>query len=50
MLDKAASDLSAQVEGINLKVDSWIGSYRVAFHSLNINPNKFMCSIESLAN
>lgn len=49
LLDEAASNFSTQVQGINLKEDSRIEPYRSAFRSLNINPNKFMCSIEALA-
>lgn len=49
MLDDAAVEFSEKVQGINLKEDSRIEPYRNSFRLLNINPNKFMCSIEALA-
>lgn len=49
MLDEAAVEFSEKVQGINLKEDSRIEPYRNSFRLLNINPNKFMCSIEALA-
>lgn len=38
-----------EFEGVNLKEYPGICAYRDAFHKLNMNPNKFMCSIEALA-
>lgn len=35
--------------GVNLKEYPGICAYRDAFYKLNMNPNKFMCSIEALA-
>lgn len=34
--------------GVKIKEEKWIEPYREAFRSLNINPNKYMCSIEAL--
>jgi len=36
-------------EQVNLKEYPGICAYRDAFYKLNMNPNKFMCSIEALA-
>lgn len=33
---------------VKIKEEEWIAPYREAFRKLNINPNKFMCSIEAL--
>lgn len=33
---------------VKIKEEDWIQPYREAFRKLNINPNKYMCSIEAL--
>ena len=33
---------------VKIKKEDWIQPYREAFRKLNINPNKYMCSIEAL--
>ncbi len=33
---------------VKIKEEEWIQPYREAFRKLNINPNKYMCSIEAL--
>lgn len=33
---------------VKIKEEMWIQPYREAFRKLNINPNKYMCSIEAL--
>lgn len=33
---------------VKIKEEEWILPYREAFRKLNINPNKYMCSIEAL--
>jgi DNA/RNA-binding domain of Phe-tRNA-synthetase-like protein len=48
-LDAAAQSFSEEFKDINVKEDPRIVPYRDAFRKLQINPNKFMCSIESLA-
>ncbi len=49
MLDEEVIHFNSQTQGINLKEDYRIVPYRTAFRLLNINPNKYLCSIEALA-
>ncbi|MCD8224267.1 MAG: hypothetical protein LUC99_05390 [Clostridiales bacterium] len=48
-MDEEMDAFHQQFEGINLKEYPGICAYRDAFHKLNMNPNKFMCSIEAMA-
>lgn len=48
-LDTAVLAFAKEFKDVNVKEDSRILPYREAFRTLQINPNKFMCSIESLA-
>ncbi len=49
MLSTSVQHFHETYQGINLKEDSRIEPYRNAFRLININPNKYMCSIEALA-
>ncbi|WP_297276644.1 phenylalanine--tRNA ligase beta subunit-related protein [uncultured Brachyspira sp.] len=48
MLKESISNAEKEFENIKIKESNYIKCYRDAFQKLNINPNKFMCSIEAL--
>ncbi|CRF34495.1 tRNA synthetase subunit beta [Brachyspira suanatina] len=48
MLKESISNAEKEFENIKVKESEYIKCYRDAFQKLNINPNKFMCSIEAL--
>ena len=48
MLKESISNAEKEFENIKIKESEYIKCYREAFQKLNINPNKFMCSIEAL--
>ena len=48
MLKNIISNSQKEFENIKIKESNYIKCYRDAFQKLNINPNKFMCSIEAL--
>ena len=48
MLKENIANVEKEFENIKVKESSYIKCYRDAFQKLNINPNKFMCSIEAL--
>lgn len=48
MLKNIISNSQKEFENIKVKESNYIKCYRDAFQKLNINPNKFMCSIEAL--
>ncbi|WP_300369887.1 B3/4 domain-containing protein [Brachyspira sp.] len=48
MLKENISKAENDFENIKIKESEYIKPYRDAFQKLNINPNKFMCSIEAL--
>jgi DNA/RNA-binding domain of Phe-tRNA-synthetase-like protein len=48
MLDKAAADFAEANKEANVRELPGVKACRDAFLSLSMNPNKFMCSIESL--
>jgi DNA/RNA-binding domain of Phe-tRNA-synthetase-like protein len=48
MLDKAAADFAETNKEANVRELPGVKACRDAFLSLSMNPNKFMCSIESL--
>ncbi len=45
-LDNAINDFATNKKEANIR--ELVSPYREAFYALNINPNKFMCSIEAL--
>lgn len=49
ILQNESKALKEKLEGCNLKEYEWIIPYREAFINLNINPNKFMSSIEAMS-
>ena len=48
MLKKNIANVEKEFENVKVKESNYIKCYRDAFQKLNINPNKFMCSIEAL--
>ena len=48
MLKDSITNAEKDFENIKVKESEYIKCYREAFQKLNINPNKFMCSIEAL--
>ena len=48
LLHESIAACEKALEGIKVKESPEIVPYRDAFRALNINPNKFMCSIEAL--
>ena len=48
MLKENIENVEKEFENVKVKESSYIKCYRDAFQKLNINPNKFMCSIEAL--
>ena len=48
MLKDSITNAEKEFENIKVKESEYIKCYREAFQKLNINPNKFMCSIEAL--
>ena len=48
LLHAGIADREAYFEGKKVKEDSLILPYREAFRAVDINPNKFLCSIEAL--
>lgn len=48
MLKDSIINAEKEFENIKVKESEYIRCYREAFQKLNINPNKFMCSIEAL--
>ena len=48
MLKESISNAEKDFENVKVKESDYIKPYREAFQKLNINPNKFMCSIEAL--
>lgn len=48
LLQEGISHREAYFEGKPVKTDPHIESYREAFRTLQINPNKYLCSIEAL--
>ncbi len=48
LLDEAASGFAAANKNTNIRELTGVKACREAFHTLGINPNKFLCSIESL--
>lgn len=48
MLKDSITNTEKEFENIKVKESEYIKCYREAFQKLNINPNKFMCSIEAL--
>lgn len=48
LLHESIAACEKALEGIKVKESPEIVPYRDAFRALNINPNKFMCSIEDL--
>ena len=48
LLDRAVAQAEERFVGKRVKEEAEILPSREAFHSLGINPNKFMCSIEAL--
>ncbi|MEG0291906.1 MAG: phenylalanine--tRNA ligase beta subunit-related protein [Anaerovoracaceae bacterium] len=49
LLEKSVKDVAEKWQGKNPREDGNIELYREAFKKLDINPNKYMCSIEALA-
>ena len=48
MFDESLKSSKEKFLNVKIKEEPWILPYREAFRSLNINPNKYMCSIEAL--
>ena len=48
MLKENIANVEKEFENVKVKESNYIKCYRDAFQKLNINPNKFMCSIEAL--
>lgn len=48
MLAESIKLASQKLKEVKVKEESYILPYREAFQAININPNKYMCSIESL--
>ncbi|MDL2307462.1 hypothetical protein LJC48_05485 [Desulfovibrio sp. OttesenSCG-928-C06] len=48
LLSGSINEAEAAFDGVNIKEAPAILPYREAFRSLDMNPNKFMCSIEAL--
>lgn len=48
LLDRAAADFAAACKDVNIREIPSVKACREAFQALGMNPNKFMCSIESL--
>ncbi len=48
LLKESISNAEKEFENTKVKESEYIKCYREAFQKLNINPNKFMCSIEAL--
>jgi len=48
LLDEAAAGFAAANKNTNIRELPGVKACREAFHTLGINPNKFLCSIESL--
>ena len=48
LLDEAAAGFAAANKNTNIRELTGVKACREAFHTLGINPNKFLCSIESL--
>ena len=48
LLKESCHNVATEFENIKVKEDERIVCYREAFRQVNINPNKFMCSIEAL--
>ena len=48
MLKENIENVEKEFENVKVKESNYIKCYRDAFQKLNINPNKFMCSIEAL--
>ena len=48
LLDRYIQSAANRFEGKKVKDDPDIAAYREAFRALEINPNKYMCSIEAL--
>lgn len=48
LLDKVITEAEEYFENVKIKEAAEILPYREAFRALEINPNKFMCSIEAL--
>ncbi len=48
LLDERTCAAAQRFEGKKIKEEPEILSYREAFRALNINPNKYLCSIEAL--
>ena len=48
MLSKEMEEALAKLKDVKVKEEAYILPYREAFKAIDINPNKFMCSIEAL--
>ncbi len=48
MLEENILQCQQSLEQVNVKESPYVACYRDAFRQLNMNPNKFMCSIEAL--
>lgn len=48
MFDNSLKNSKEKFLNVKIKEEEWILPYREAFRKLNINPNKYMCSIEAL--
>lgn len=49
LLNEQMDAFMERMDGVNLKEYSGIKPYRDAFVTLDMNPNKFMCSVEALS-
>ncbi len=48
LLQENTLSCRSSLDGVNIKELESVLSYREAFRELNVNPNKYMCSIEAL--
>ena len=48
MLSNAMKDALEELKDVKVKEEAYILPYREAFKAIDLNPNKFMCSIEAL--
>lgn len=48
MFNNSLKNSKEKFLNVKIKEEEWILPYREAFRKLNINPNKYMCSIEAL--